>query len=123
LTLDTVTITAKAGGMGGVGGDGQQGAAGGGPGHATASSNACDGSKGGQGGRGGSGGGGAGGHSAGIAVNGDTLPDLSTTTITYASVAASGAAGGDVDMTVQGAGGKTCKMLNFTPASMTPCMM
>ncbi len=123
LSLANVTITAKSGGEGGAGGDGQRGANGGQQGN-QGGSGACPGAPGGQGGRGGSGGGGAGGHSAGIAVNGGTLPDLSTTTITYEMTAASGAAGGDMDMTVQGASGKTCKTLDFTtPSSPTACAM
>jgi hypothetical protein len=52
------------------------------------------------------------------------LPDLSTTTITYAAVAASGAPGGDMDTTEQTKGddGLACKTLDFTkPMSPTAC--
>jgi hypothetical protein len=82
--LTNVTVTTKSGGAGGLGGDGQRGGKGGQQGNQGASG-ACPGGPGGQGGTGGPGGGGAGGHSIGIAINGGTVPDLKSTTLTHGS--------------------------------------
>jgi hypothetical protein len=124
LTLTNVTITANDGGASGPGGNGQRGANGGQPGN-EGGPNACPGGRGGQGGFGGPGGGGAGGHSVGIAIDGGTLPDLGTTTITVTD-GGTGGGGGDMHMTAptKGDNGQTCKTLDFaTPSSPTACAM
>ncbi len=124
LTLTSVSITTHAGGAGGLGGNGQPGGGGGQHGQRRAAANACAGGTGGQGGAGGPGGGGAGGHSVAVAIEGGTLPDLSTTTIVPGS-GGMGSAGGDMDMTAQtkGDSGKACKTLDFTPTTTAPCVM